>query len=129
MSPSTLAEEPNLTFLPKTGPIILPLITKSSDETDPITFADFSITNFEALISPSRTPSSCSAPFEDIFPTILEILGYKLDDNTANLGVSLLSNKKTLAEELSLSELSIVFENSARLQRLLWLPDEDDDIK
>ena len=65
----------------------------------------------------------------DIFPTILEILGYKLDDNTANLGVSLLSNKKTLAEELSLSELSIVFENSARLQRLLWLPDEDDDIK
>lgn len=65
----------------------------------------------------------------DIFPTILEILGYKLDENTANLGVSLLSNKKTLAEELSLSELSLVFENSARLQRLLWVSNESDKVK
>ena len=68
MSPSTLAEEPNLTFFPNTGPIILPLITKSSEVTDPTTFADFSITNFDAFISPSRTPSNRSAPFEVIFP-------------------------------------------------------------
>jgi hypothetical protein len=36
--------------------------------TDPTTFADFSITNFDAFISPSRIPSNRSAPFEVIFP-------------------------------------------------------------
>jgi len=56
----------------------------------------------------------------DIFPTILEVLGFKIADNTAHLGRSLISAKPTLAQSLGLETLSAAFANNRDLQQRLW---------
>ncbi len=56
----------------------------------------------------------------DIYPTILELLGYELAGRRANMGVSLLSTNMTMAERLGLEPLSNAVEGNATLQKLLW---------
>lgn len=59
------------------------------------------------------------APY-DIYPTLLETLGYKLKDGRANMGVSLYSPTKNLAEELGVSTLNKTFKGNQRLATYLW---------
>lgn len=56
----------------------------------------------------------------DIFPTILELLGYELQNDQANLGVSLLGDHPTLVEELGLETLNQGIANNTELQKLIW---------
>lgn len=56
----------------------------------------------------------------DIFPTILEILGFKIADSTAHFGRSLISSKPTLVQSLGLETLSAALANNRALQQRLW---------
>ena len=56
----------------------------------------------------------------DMFPTILDIMGSELNDGQAGLGVSLFSNKKTIAEKYSYSEQKDIFSKYDRFYYDLW---------
>lgn len=56
----------------------------------------------------------------DMFPTILEIMGFKLPERKAGMGVSLFAKNKTLSERLSYSEQSEVFAKLDRFYYDLW---------
>lgn len=58
----------------------------------------------------------------DIFPTILEALGFTIADGTANFGRSLISETPTLVQDLGLETLSAAFSNNRELQQHLWRP-------
>lgn len=58
----------------------------------------------------------------DIYPTILELLGYEIKDNRANMGVSLFSKNKTLIETFgSAQQLNRRFHSNHALGEFLWL--------
>jgi phosphoglycerol transferase len=62
----------------------------------------------------------------DLYPTILEVLGYEIEDGHANLGVSLFNNKPTLAGRSSDPEnISPIFKQNLKLRDLLWSRVED----
>ena len=56
----------------------------------------------------------------DIYPTVLEALGYEIRERKANLGVSLLSDKKTLVESYGTAGACKLFLHNYRLARFLW---------
>lgn len=56
----------------------------------------------------------------DIYPTIMELLGYELLGRRANMGVSLLSTNLSLAQKLGLQQLSDAVDGNTSLQKLLW---------
>lgn len=56
----------------------------------------------------------------DVYPTLLEALGYRLADRRANLGVSLFSDEATLVETYGARGASDLFLHNARLARVLW---------
>lgn len=56
----------------------------------------------------------------DIYPTLLEALGYRLAGDRANLGVSLLSEEPTLVETYGIDGVNTLFRHNTRLARLLW---------
>jgi len=56
----------------------------------------------------------------DIYPTLLEALGYRLADRRANLGVSLLSEEPTLVEIYGAGGVNGLFRHNQRLARVLW---------
>lgn len=68
----------------------------------------------------------------DIFPTILEALGFTIDGHRAGLGVSLLSPAPTLLELHGEETLSARLQEETALQKRLWeglvpkRPEEDD---
>jgi phosphoglycerol transferase len=56
----------------------------------------------------------------DVFPTILESMGFKLEDHRAGLGVSLLSPDPTLLEKHSLESVNTRLREETALQERLW---------
>ena len=56
----------------------------------------------------------------DVFPTILESLGFTLDDHRAGLGVSLLGDQETLVERHGLDTLNERLREETALQHRLW---------
>ncbi|MBE0402681.1 sulfatase-like hydrolase/transferase [Halomonas citrativorans] len=56
----------------------------------------------------------------DVFPTILEALGFTLNDHRAGLGVSLLSEKSTLVEVHGIETLNERLREETALQHRLW---------
>jgi phosphoglycerol transferase len=59
------------------------------------------------------------APF-DVFPTVLDIMGYELKDGRANLGISAFSNQQTLAEIYGQKQLNELFKSNQKLATFLW---------
>ena len=57
----------------------------------------------------------------DVYPTLLELLGYRLRDGKANMGQSLLSANETLVERFGAEDVSTAFSGNIALQRRLWL--------
>ena len=78
--------------------------------------------NFVSLIIPGRPASIIDRPgtMIDIFPTILDALGYDLHDNRANMGVSLLSASPTLSASMGLDKLNASVDGNFHLQSYLW---------
>ncbi len=56
----------------------------------------------------------------DVYPTILELMGYEIADSRANMGVSLLSEHSTLAQRVGVTELSKAIKQNTALQDFLW---------
>jgi phosphoglycerol transferase len=56
----------------------------------------------------------------DVFPTLVEALGYKLKDGKANLGTSLTSETPTLLEQIPRAQIDQALKNSLALRRALW---------
>lgn len=56
----------------------------------------------------------------DIYPTLLEALGYKLAGGRANMGVSLFAPDRNLTEQLGLVALNEAVQGNFRLQEYLW---------
>lgn len=62
----------------------------------------------------------------DLYPTVLELMGYELRDRRANMGVSLLSADATMIEDLGREVLHSAFKQNTALQDFLWNPDQFD---
>lgn len=60
------------------------------------------------------------ATMVDVYPTLLEALGYELPRHRAGLGVSLLSGQKTLREDLGLAALDEAIVSNVTLRDFLW---------
>ncbi len=56
----------------------------------------------------------------DVYPTILEVMGYQIADGQANLGISLLSDTTTLVEKIGPKTLSSALKQNQPLQQFLW---------
>ena len=56
----------------------------------------------------------------DVFPTILEALGFTLNDHRAGLGASLLSEKPTLVDVHGIETLNERLREETALQHRLW---------
>ncbi|KAB7615549.1 sulfatase-like hydrolase/transferase [Amylibacter sp. SFDW26] len=67
----------------------------------------------------AKTINRHMAPF-DIYPTLLETLGYKLKDGRANLGFSASSSLQNLTEELGVPTLNRIFTSNPKLAAYLW---------
>ncbi|MGM0701821.1 MAG: sulfatase-like hydrolase/transferase [Pseudomonadota bacterium] len=61
-----------------------------------------------------------SSSMMDVFPTVLEAMGFTIDWHRAGLGVSLLSNEPTLVEEHGLETLNARMRGETALQERLW---------
>ena len=64
--------------------------------------------------------SSKPAAMIDVYPTLLEALGYELQGHRANLGVSLFADTPTLVETYSLRGVNKLFLQNIRLAAYLW---------
>ena len=56
----------------------------------------------------------------DIYPTILEAIGYSLEGDRANMGVSLFSDKPGMASQYGLEQLNDGLTGNRELARWLW---------
>ena len=65
----------------------------------------------------------------DVFPTILEIMGFDLEHKQAGVGVSLFSDKKTIAERYSYDEQKNIFSKYDDFYYDLWQNDKGIDNK
>lgn len=57
----------------------------------------------------------------DVFPTLLDLLGFSLPDGRAGLGVSLLSENKTLFEQYGADKINDRISGDRLLARKIWL--------
>ncbi len=60
----------------------------------------------------------------DIFPTLLELVGYEVSDRRAGLGVSLFSPESSLIEKFGEDELNNMIRYGYDLSGMLWVPGE-----
>lgn len=80
---------------------------------------------FVILNSPRATDgtrSNRAATMVDIFPTLIEALGFKLKGGMGNLGRSLLSETPTLAESLGLDIVNRALFGNQGIRRSIWTP-------
>ncbi len=64
--------------------------------------------------------SAATATMVDTYPTLLEALGYTLPNRSAGLGVSLLSDRTTLAGQVGLNRLNDAILSDYALRDKLW---------
>lgn len=72
-------------------------------------------------IEPRR--NSRPAAMIDVYPTLLEALGYELHEHRANLGVSLFGEQPTLVETYGVRGVNKLFLQNIRLAGYLWRED------
>lgn len=61
----------------------------------------------------------------DVFPTLLDLLGFDLDGGRAGLGVSLLSDNKTMVETQGIKMVNDAIRNDRFLARKAWMKSEN----
>jgi phosphoglycerol transferase len=90
-------------------------------EIDGYTAAGGERRNLFLLLGAGRTGvSTRPATMIDIYPTLLEALGYRLEGGRANMGVSLFAADQNLTERLGLGALNEAVQGNYRLQEYLW---------
>lgn len=77
--------------------------------------------NFAAILAPGRKGIVWreGSPM-DLYPTILEVMGYEIYGGRANLGRSLIGPEPTLSESVGPLRLANALYQNNRLQRFLW---------
>ncbi len=77
---------------------------------------------FNAFVNARRTAPDRNRSFTqvDIFPTLVEALGYEVEGSRLGLGTSLFSKRKTLTEELGEKELNNELSKKNLLYDSLW---------
>ena len=65
----------------------------------------------------------------DVYPTLLDALGYKLRDDRANMGRSLFSDLPNLSESIGYAELNEALKGNHILQEYLWDPPATPDMQ
>lgn len=85
--------------------------------------------NLFMVFGPGIGPQKIDKPAAmiDVYPTLLEILGYKLPEHSAGLGRSLISDAPALVEELGPNKLDDAIRYDSALRRFLWLGEGIDD--
>jgi len=68
------------------------------------------------------TVSDRAATMMDVYPTILEAMGFTLKNGAGNLGRSLLSGGDTLAETLGLDTVNRALFGNQEIRRSVWTP-------
>lgn len=63
----------------------------------------------------------------DVYPILLETLGYQLKNGRANLGVAISSDDQNLVEELGVETMNEVFTGNQKLAAYFWRDNEMDD--
>ncbi len=79
--------------------------------------------NFAVVLGEGIEPKKITrdAAMFDMMPTMLDLLGFELNEGRAGLGVSLLSEHKTLAEQHGYNKLDEFIENDTLLAQKAWL--------
>lgn len=80
---------------------------------------------FVVLNSPRGTDGSTShrpATMLDIFPTLVEALGFTLKEGAGNLGRSLMSDTPTLSEKLGFDVVNRALFGNQEIRRSVWTP-------
>lgn len=80
--------------------------------------------NYLTILGTERAPGVINkdAATFDIFPTILDVLGFELQDQQAGVGISLLSDKPTLVEQIGMPRLDDIIVYDRELRQRLWQP-------
>lgn len=82
--------------------------------------------NYLAVLGAGRSGAiERTGSMMDVYPTLLELMGYEIAEHRANFGVSLLADVPNLTEELGSETLSYVMEGNADLQKFLWFDTSD----
>lgn len=83
--------------------------------------------NYFAVIGDDIRPQAISrdAAMFDVFPTLLDLLGFDLAEGRAGLGVSLLSENKTLVETQGLKAVNEYIRNDKLLARKAWIKSDN----
>ncbi|MCA0043914.1 sulfatase-like hydrolase/transferase [Celeribacter litoreus] len=76
--------------------------------------------NFSVVLGAGQGEILRSGSMFDIYPTLLELLGYRIENGRAALGQSLLSEDLTFAESEGLDVLNRAIKNNSELQRTIW---------
>ncbi len=78
--------------------------------------------HFFMALGPGIEPQILDRPASmmDVFPTILNLIGFDVEDGRAGIGVSLLSDKKTLMEQWGEALLSRSITRDLKLRDRLW---------
>lgn len=79
--------------------------------------------NYLVVLGDDIAPATITrdAAMFDVMPTVLDLLGFELNKQRAGLGVSLLSEHKTLAEQYGYSQLNEFITNDTLLAHKAWL--------
>jgi phosphoglycerol transferase len=79
--------------------------------------------NYFAAFGPGIEARTITRPatMMDVYPTVLELLGYDLAQGRAGLGVSLLSENQNLLERFGEEELNLSIKGDMELRRAMWL--------
>lgn len=78
--------------------------------------------NYLAMFGAGLAPAVADRPatMVDVYPTILEAIGFTLPDHAAGLGVSLLSDRPTLTETLGMAKLDRAIRFDTAFRSWLW---------
>lgn len=76
--------------------------------------------NYAVILGDTETTNMREGTALDIYPTVLEILGFELEGNRAGLGRSLVGDNPTLLEAYGVNRVNSAIHNNASLQRAIW---------
>lgn len=77
-------------------------------------------TNFGVILGGETEVISRPGSLMDVYPTILEMLGYELDAHRAGLGRSLIGEAPTLIEAHGVDRVNLAINENSDLQRAIW---------
>ncbi|MFY0666076.1 MAG: sulfatase-like hydrolase/transferase [Natronospirillum sp.] len=76
--------------------------------------------NYAVILGDQKTTNMREGTLMDIYPTLLEIMGFELEGNRAGLGRSLIGKTPTLLETFGLNRLNNAINTNAPLQKAIW---------